>query len=277
MVFLHGSGNVRRTEILFRIYAIKLNSHGIALLVYDKRGAGESTGNWLDGTYKDLALDAVRGVDSLRDRSDIDPRRIGLIDQSEGGWTAPLAASLSPTVSYLVLISAPPMSPVEQEYYEFETQLKGQQVPDDQIAAALELLRKRREAYRTQDFEPLQRAIDESRDRPWFERWGNPELPDTASKKYRWYRRVMDYDPMPLVKGQAVPVFAAYGEKDVLVPARQSVEIMHRRREQHNKDFTLLLLAGASHNLSTAGTSWPEQYWQQLFQLLDRTLQRKTD
>jgi pimeloyl-ACP methyl ester carboxylesterase len=249
-----------------------LASRGIALLVYDKRGVGESTGNWHDGTYQDLALDAVRGVERLAERADVDAQRIGLIGLSEGGWTAPLAASLSPKVSFMVIVSGPPMTPLEQEYYEVETELKADGVPNDQIAEVLALLRTRRESYRTQDWEQLQQAIEAARARPWFERWANPNLPDQSSTSYRWYRRVMDYDPLPVLKGLKIPVFAAYGEKDVLVPAERSVEIMRRIRDQHDKDFTILLLAGASHNLSTSATSWPEEYWEKLFGWLDRQL-----
>ena len=85
VVFLHGSGDVPRQSYFGLGYL--LASQGIAVLKYDKRGTGSSTGKWL--TYEDLADDAIAGARLLETRDEIDKTQIGFWGLSEGGWIAP--------------------------------------------------------------------------------------------------------------------------------------------------------------------------------------------
>ena len=56
------------------------------MLIYDKRGVGESTGDWRTATFSDLAEDALGAVELLKEHQQIDPSRIGLFGLSQGGW-----------------------------------------------------------------------------------------------------------------------------------------------------------------------------------------------
>jgi uncharacterized protein len=58
IILVHGSGAESRDHLL--PYAHFLVRHGIAVLGYDKRGVGASTGDWNTATLDDLATDAVR-------------------------------------------------------------------------------------------------------------------------------------------------------------------------------------------------------------------------
>ena len=60
----------------------------MAVLSLDKRGAGASTGDWHTASLDDIAGDWLAGVAMLKQRKDIDPRRIGVHGSSQGGWTA---------------------------------------------------------------------------------------------------------------------------------------------------------------------------------------------
>jgi uncharacterized protein len=60
-----------------------------AALVYDKRGVGRSTGDWRRAAMRDLAEDASAAVDRLRKTEGINPTRIGIWGQSQGGWIGP--------------------------------------------------------------------------------------------------------------------------------------------------------------------------------------------
>jgi Predicted hydrolase of the alpha/beta superfamily len=75
------------------------------VLGYDKRGVGESTGDWNAATYEDLAGDAVAAVEYLKTRRDIDAAQIGLLGISQAGWIMPLAAVRSKDVAFLISIS----------------------------------------------------------------------------------------------------------------------------------------------------------------------------
>ncbi len=87
LVFIHGSGAQSREMYwgLGYLYAAR----GFAVLAYDKRGVGKSTGNWREASFEDLADDAVAGAKFLQARTDIAANQIGFWGQSQGGWIAP--------------------------------------------------------------------------------------------------------------------------------------------------------------------------------------------
>ena len=100
VVILQGSGGESRWGTN-RFIADQFARSGIAALVYDKRGAGVSTGDWKTSSYEDLANDVQAGIDLLASRSDIDPGRIGLHGHSEGGIIAAIVAVHAPFRSRL--------------------------------------------------------------------------------------------------------------------------------------------------------------------------------
>ncbi len=91
MVFLHGSGSAPRQQ--FRFLAEHFVGLGYASFIFDKRGSGESTGDWRRATFDDLASDALACIVALKTAGDVDTDRIGLLGQSQGGWVAPLVAA----------------------------------------------------------------------------------------------------------------------------------------------------------------------------------------
>src|SRR6266545_4527236 len=103
IVLVHGSGAENRAYML--PWARFVIRHGIAVLGYDKRGVGESTGDWNAATYEDLAGDAVAAVEYLKTRRDIDATQIGLLGISQAGWIMPLAAVRSKDVAFLISVS----------------------------------------------------------------------------------------------------------------------------------------------------------------------------
>jgi uncharacterized protein len=75
------------------------------VLRVDDRGVGGSTGDTAQATSADFARDVLAGVAYLKTRKEIDPRRIGLIGHSEGGMIAPMAATQSNDVAFIVLMA----------------------------------------------------------------------------------------------------------------------------------------------------------------------------
>ena len=121
IVFGHGSGRQTKDEAMS--VKSRMTQAGFAVLRYDKRGVGQSTGTFeapgllnSDRLLPILADDMVAGVDFLRTRPEIDPNRIGLMGISQAGWIMPLAADRSPHVRYMVLVVGPTV-PVGIEIY----------------------------------------------------------------------------------------------------------------------------------------------------------------
>ncbi len=124
VVIAHGAGKVTSEDYKYlRFFFVH---HGFATLTYDKRGVGESGGSysmWVrnnrngEAVLEDLANDALAGVEFLKGYDQIDPNRIGLFGLSQGGWIAPLAASKSSDVAFIVLYSGPVCTVGQEIYY----------------------------------------------------------------------------------------------------------------------------------------------------------------
>ena len=264
-IFLHGSGPDTRTAFTMARYARELSKRGIAVLVYDKRGTGESTGDWLESTYEDLARDAATGIDYLLTRSDVDPDRIGVIGASEGGWTGPLAASISGRVSLMILISAPAMSPIEQGCYELATALCAKEVPEDQIAEAVDFERLRWEVMRNDSgWEELAAAVEKAKGSPWYDAAERPEAPDPANAGTRWYARNQTFDPIPVLKQINIPVLLLYSKKDKHIEAQRSAQIMQDLANTEGKNYTIVTYPEGGHNLTPDGIRFPDDHWDRI-------------
>jgi uncharacterized protein len=135
VVFVHGAGRGSRSALVDQ--AESLASAGIVALVYDKRTVGYSF------TNRDFALladDALAGVHLLRDRKEVDPSRVGLWGVSEGGWVIPLAATHSTDVAFVILVSAPNVSPQSQAVWVFDDHLRRIGAPEGLRQAAVRAL-----------------------------------------------------------------------------------------------------------------------------------------
>ena len=84
-----------------------LTKKGIAVLRFDERGIGESTGDFNTATSEDFAKDVIAGIEFLKLRKDINTKQIGLIGHSEGGMVAPMIAAKRKDVAFIVLMAGP--------------------------------------------------------------------------------------------------------------------------------------------------------------------------
>ena len=107
VVLFHGSGAQTRNLFAARWFA----SQGLAALAYDKRGVGESTGDFRAIPFMELCDDGLAALRSLKSRKEIDAKQIGVWGLSQGGWLGPLAASRSAEVAFVIAVSGPGVSP----------------------------------------------------------------------------------------------------------------------------------------------------------------------
>ncbi|MEV4563574.1 prolyl oligopeptidase family serine peptidase [Nonomuraea sp. NPDC049419] len=124
MVFVSGSGNGSREE--FTPQAEFLAKAGVVTIAFDKRTIG------YDFRRRDFGLladDALRMVEYLRTRPEVDPARVGVWGVSEGGWVVPIAAAKSTSVGFIVLVSSPNVSPLRQVAWALNEQLLRLRAP----------------------------------------------------------------------------------------------------------------------------------------------------
>jgi len=122
---VHGSGP--ETRDASRFAAIRLTESGIASAIYDKRGTGESEGDWQTADFYNLATDVSTVIETFAAASKLHVNQIGLIGTSQGAWVAPLAVSLNDELGFLITVSGPATTPKEEGHWNVirELQLAG--------------------------------------------------------------------------------------------------------------------------------------------------------
>jgi pimeloyl-ACP methyl ester carboxylesterase len=114
----HGSGPQTREE--FQVFAAYAELLGIAVLADDKRGVGQSQGIYpgesaTDSTIEVLARDVQSEARFLASLPQVDPKRVGLLGDSQAGWIIALAAAREPAVRWAVPLVGPTVTPQETD------------------------------------------------------------------------------------------------------------------------------------------------------------------
>lgn len=253
-VIVHGSGSSDRTNCWARQVAELFVVRGVAVLLTDKRGSGRSGGSWQTAGFDALASDAIAGVDYLRSRPDIDPRRIGLIGLSQGGWIVPVAAARHPDIAFIVNLSGATVGYAEQSYLEMANTARQAGLDS---AAASEVLALNRAAGRYAmggAWEPYAAARARALAGPAKGvAAGFPESREAPI--WNFLRRVGAFDPLPYWSVVEQPLFIAYGEEDERdnVPVRESVRRMTQFYQTLAKtNYEIVVAPGAGHSLKTS-------------------------
>lgn len=252
VIFIHGSGDDSREQ--YRFYADLLARKGIAVLIYDKRGVGDSGGNWKTSPFSVLADDALAGIHFLKSQAAIDGSRIGAWGGSEGAIIAPWIASRSADVRFVIMQSAVGVTFAEQNVYQNERLIRAVTNAEEDVAQGLATVTLMHDYARTgTGWQAYADAKDAIRQKPWASALGGTIASDNWW--WRWYRTKMDYDPIPMLEQVRVPVLAVWGDNDVLVPvAKSRAAIAQAFTRAGNRDVTFQVFARADHSLQTE--SW---------------------
>lgn len=277
IVLMHGSGRHGRDYNVyghkpFLVMADYLSRNGIAVLRYDKRGCGESEGDFDEATYDDFALDGWSAVQYLKDRKDIDFNTIGIAGHSEGGSTGPMAAA-EKELDYLILLGAPglPISVADSLYssgmakargYSEEQVLQESQVNDSIITLALNM--------------ELGQALEDSiynlvfrnrKDLSELKGLTGEDLDEEIKYFYiEYYARPAfkafweGPSPEHYLKQIRCPVLSIGGTLDLNVPGPASVAAIDQAlKEAGNTEVTSKLISNLNHMLQPAKTGLPKE------------------
>src|SRR6185295_4440861 len=134
VVMVHGSGAEGRWAN--RFLAHRFAEAGIAALIFDKRGVGQSSGDWRSARFEDLASDGAGAVAMLRARRDIRSERVGLFGHSQGGTILPLVAEVSGGAAFLIASAASGVAPDSTERYSLRNSAGVSLLAPDAASAA---------------------------------------------------------------------------------------------------------------------------------------------
>lgn len=252
LVVLHSASGGLRDYHYYDHLTELLPPMGMAVLVFDRRGHGESTGSFQDADFDDLAGDALAAIDHAAAQPEIDGERVGLWGVSQGGWIAPRAAARSGRVAFVISVSGPGVSPAEQMIYSAETSLRIEGYSEDVVRRAVAMRKRIDEYFRgNADRSTVQAEIDRLRDEPWFAHAyfpGRGDLPADV-RRSKWHQE-MDYDPLPVLGDVEAPMLFLFGANDRWVPVKTSVDEI--RASMRGKNVSIVEIEGADHYLMTA-------------------------
>jgi pimeloyl-ACP methyl ester carboxylesterase len=255
-LLLAGSGALDRDEAdsghrPFLVLADHLTRKGIAVLRYDKRGIGKSIGDYEAATTADFATDADAALALLKQRKGIDSRKIGIIGHSEGGIIAPMIASRSTEVAWIILLGAPATKGEETLLLQSDLITRAAGMTTEQVAMSLDF---DRQSYNLVRHERDRRML-ESKLQDLVKTSGlGPAMPSAFLERQihwtssPWFRYFLDYDPIAALQKTKCPVLVLSGEKDLQVPPKENFPLIKKALEEgQNRDVQMAELQGLNH------------------------------
>ena len=278
VLLVHGSGPHNRNlefmdnKKLFKDLAEYLTTNGIAVLRYDKRGVGMSTGQFLPYDMENFKNDAIAGIKYLKTVGQIDTSKIGVIGISQGGLVVQMMAAQSPDINFAVMLGSPGIwgkdfiYSTQKEITKAagfkEEDIKDMTVIFDQLWPFLEkdqltadevyrgkLLLKRLWNYidneSRKDFGFVDEAIDF-----WFNLYRSETL-----------RNFYNYDPSKNLQRITCPVLAITGDKDVQAPSKENLPVIESALKRGKcNNFEIIELKNHNHIFQQCTTGKISEY-----------------
>lgn len=267
-LLIAGSGPQNRDEFMvghrpLLVLADALTRKGIAVLRYDKRGLGKSTGDFTTATTEDFASDAAVALAYLRTRKEVLPEKTGVIGHSEGGLIAPILAGKN-GVAWVVLLAAPAQTGEKIMLAQSKAIAGAAGMPAAQIAHSLEFDRKAYALVREEkDPALLEKKLDAMVVEAGIGEGANAAAIGAQIRMLAspWFRYFLDYDPLPALKNVKCSVLALNGSKDLQVSAAENLPLMRQALEEAgNKDVTVKEMPDLNHLFQHAESGTPAEY-----------------
>jgi fermentation-respiration switch protein FrsA (DUF1100 family) len=274
VILVSGSGPQDRDESLmghrpFYILSDHLTRQGIAVLRYDDRGVGQSTGMFATATSEDFTSDALAAVSYLRARPEVSPDEVGIVGHSEGGLIAPLAATWSDDVAFVVMLAAPGVTGARLIQAQAELIARAMGASEDVIALNRSIQGRMIDVVCSEQDPRI--AADALREimtdavasLPENMREAAAQSTETQVAMFNspWFRFFLTYDPVTALENVTVPVLALNGEKDLQVPWEENLDAVTAALDRAgNPDVTIRMLPGLNHLFQTAEVGTPAEY-----------------
>lgn len=261
IILISGSGPQDRNEALeghspFLVLSDHLTRSGYAVLRYDDRGFGESTGSFEGATLNDFAEDAAGAFRFLKSRQEIDPAAIGFLGHSEGGYIAPAAARLVEP-AFMVFTAGPARPFLDVMATQTADIMRAQGNDEASIAQTVTQLNEAKailakpvpvgEVRKNLDTYLMARGVEADDRQGLLDFYTGP-----------WGFVYATYDPAIALRAYSNPVLALFGEKDLQVSPKEEAPVM-RGLLQHPKS-RVEVFAGLNHLFQPTETGLPSEY-----------------
>ncbi|MDR1343503.1 MAG: alpha/beta fold hydrolase [Prevotellaceae bacterium] len=276
VVLVSGSGAQNRDEELmghrpFLVLADYLTRSGIAVLRFDDRGTGASTGDFKAATTCDFSKDAEAAVKYLQTRREVDKKKIGLAGHSEGGSVVPMVAARNKDVAFIVLLAGVGIRGDQLLLLQQELIAKASGVGDED--------RKLAKSFNEGAFSRILQATDTEQltgTLTDYLKQVTDTMPISVREVYNdsfikssveamtspWMQYFIKYDPAVALEKVKCPVLAINGGKDLQVPAKVNLEAIRAALDKGgNRRVTTKELPGLNHLFQECTTGLPAEYY----------------
>lgn len=225
VIFVAGSGEQLRGTIIDD-YIQALPYKGIATFIYDKRGCGESTGDYTNASFDDLASDLVAVVNALQKEKSINRDKIALIGIDQAGYIMPLAAEKLPNkLRCIISLSGTTDNMQNSELYACASRMSADGFLTPEIVAATQYQQAMFDflANKT-DSSAFQKVFEASKDAVWI----NYVTPFDKKEYINLWRKTYLFSPENSLQKINIPFLAIYGENDILINVPKNTEILKK-------------------------------------------------
>lgn len=265
VVLVSGSGQQNRDEELmshrpFWVVADYLSRRGIAVLRYDDRGMGGSTGEVVEATSMDFSYDAEAAFDFLRNRKKINASQVGILGHSEGGIINFMVAARRPEVAFLISLAGPAVKGIDVLKEQQKAILRAQGMTEEMIQFSTNANAQLFDIVETSK----DRAEADSLMRQLLKGWGyNEELTEqtVGQMTSAWMYFFLKYDPAEAIVKTNCPALLLNGSKDVQVIASQNLPAYQKLIDENGKtNLTLQEFPALNHLFQHCETGAPAEY-----------------
>jgi pimeloyl-ACP methyl ester carboxylesterase len=278
IVLISGSGAQTRDEEIFgfpifKIISDTLTKNGFAVLRFDDRGIGCSEGILANSNYDDLTGDIISAVNLLKGHKEIDVEKIGILGHSEGGIIAPITASKTKDISFIISLagSGDNGSHIVVEQSCQISRLSGVSEENIVIDSILNL------SIHNTIIHDTGWANSESRYKEyWINKLNeNPAINDSTKQtmlkqtlesnvgnwKQVWLKAFLTTNPIDYLEKTTIPVLAIFAEKDcqVIAPSN-SQKVKNALKRAGNKNYKTVIIPNANHLFQVAETGLVSEY-----------------
>lgn len=253
IVFISGSGCSTRWWGLY--WAKELSKIGVASLLYDKRGCGESIGkSWTNSSLDDLAMDVISGIQALEKHPKIDQEKIGLYGVSQGGWIEGRVNGITGKNYFMIVNSGGGVSPYDEEVFSYDIYMKYRGIDKKGLKEGNDLVIRYLDYMATgKNRSELIQSMEANKNKKWFPLLGLDKVLVSEKNRKNW-EWIATYKPKEDIRKIKAPVLVMLGGQDYHQPTEVSSKKWKEALEAaENENFVIKIFQEASHGLTVGG------------------------
>ena len=267
LVLVSGSGQQNRDEEIFQhkpflVLADYLASRGIAVLRYDDRGMGASTGSLDNADTRLFAEDAEAMLFAVKRSEHVDAKRLGIGGHSEGGAIAPMVAARDKEVKFVVMLAGQGCTGLDVMLQQNEAIFRANGISEQLVAVRMACMRElfalpadsKVKDYQSIILRHIEGLSKEQQDSIALKKSLAPTLKQQLDS--RWMQTFLSLDPQEYLPKVKCPVLALNGSTDRQVIAGPN----QQRIKQLCPQADCRTLPGLNHLFQHSKKGSPDEY-----------------